>query len=266
MDNTRWGMTRAVGPFGHSILFGLCFVMLLPLVWALRHQRGAWGRLAYPLSAMAIVGALSSMSSGPWVAVMAVIFCLAMAKFKHCVKPILIFFVLSCIFVEFASNRHFYHVLANRIAFTGGTWYQRARLIDHSIEDFGEWWLAGYRGRDPGWDRGFNDGRTDLNNWFLLAAVQCGIWGLIARCGVFAVAIRSLLRLHRSTNDVVLRSWIWSLGTALVGVIVAAIAVSLFDQTLTLLHCILGIVGSSSHLREVPQLNSSNKVSIPKIA
>jgi hypothetical protein len=260
----RWGLTRALGPFGHPILYGLCFLMFLPLVWALRRQRGSWGKLAYFLSGIAVIGALSSMSSGPWVTAVVVIFCLMMERFKRWVKPVLIGLLLSCIFVEFASNRHFYHVLADRLNPVGGVWWQRARLIDCAIEDFSEWWLAGYGGRDPGWGRRTGMSHTDMNNAFIGAGVGYGIWGVIALCGVYAVALRELVRAHKLTNDVGLKPWLWSLGTILVATIVATMAVSLFDQTITLFYCILGIIGSLTHLQQTPLLCGTNRILMSK--
>ena len=90
---SRWGFTRAIGPFSHPILFGGGFAMFLPLIYYLRHEKDHWRRLAYPLSAVAVVGALSSMSSGPWIMVIVVIFCLAMERYKQWTKSMIIFLI-----------------------------------------------------------------------------------------------------------------------------------------------------------------------------
>ncbi len=71
----RFGLARAVGPFGHAILFGCGFAMFVPLIYYLRHERG-WRTLAYVFSGIAFVGALSCMSSGGWVMIMVVVLCL----------------------------------------------------------------------------------------------------------------------------------------------------------------------------------------------
>ena len=240
----RWGFGRANGPFSHSIMFGTCFVMFLPLIWALRHQCGYWGKLAYPLSGMAILGALSSMSSGPWGALVVVIFCLVLEKYKRWLKTVLVGLAVLCVLAAVGSNRSLHHVLFSYLNLGKGDWWQRARLIDCAIEDFGKWWLAGYGGRDPGWGAKTGMSHTDGNNEFIVAGVDYGIWGVIALCSVLAVAIRTLVRMHNLSNDIVLRSWFWSLGTTLVATIVAWQGVSFFGQMPSIFYCILGVVGS----------------------
>ncbi|MFC1794317.1 hypothetical protein ACFL3Q_12105, partial [Planctomycetota bacterium] len=69
----RFGLARAVGPFSHAILFGGVFAMFMPLIYYLRREKGQWQSLAYVLLGIALLGALSSMSSGPWVMVIVVI-------------------------------------------------------------------------------------------------------------------------------------------------------------------------------------------------
>ncbi|MCX5638326.1 MAG: hypothetical protein NTX52_11635, partial [Planctomycetota bacterium] len=120
----RWGFGRANGPFSHSIMFGTCFVMFLPLIWALRHQRGYWGKLAYPLSGMAILGAISSMSSGPWVSVTVAALLLVLERYKRWTKPLLIALAAFCLLIAVVSNRPFYHVIvsyANPVGAQGGS-------------------------------------------------------------------------------------------------------------------------------------------------
>ncbi|MCX5638325.1 MAG: hypothetical protein NTX52_11630 [Planctomycetota bacterium] len=78
-----------------------------------------------------------------------------------------------------------------------------------------------------------------------MAGAEYGIWGVIALCGVLAVAIRTLVRLHNLSNDIILRSWLWSLGTILVTTIVVWQGVSFFGQMPTIFYCILGVVGSA---------------------
>ncbi|MHC4561001.1 MAG: hypothetical protein ACYS80_27275, partial [Planctomycetota bacterium] len=216
----RWGLGRANGPFNHSIMFGSCFVMFLPLIWTLRHQRGYWGKLSYLLTGMAALGALSSMSSGPWVMLIAMIFCLVMEKYKHWVKLLLIGLATSCIAVGIISNRPFYHVLLQYANPVGGVWYQRAKLVDSAIENFDDWWLAGYGGMDPGWGWKKFGRATDANNEFILAGIRYGMLGIVALCAALIAAFRGLLRTGRQTADVKLKSLYWSLGCVLVGIII----------------------------------------------
>ncbi len=245
----RWGLTRAVGPFGHPIMFGGCFVMFLPIIWALRRERGNWRMWAYLLSGMIVLGAISSMSSGPWGMLAITAFCLGLEKYKRWVKPVLIWFFVMCILVEVVSNRPLHHVLLSYGNLGRGDWYQRARLIDYAVRDIDKWWLAGYGGEDPGWGEMYGS-VTDLNNQFLLTGVECGILGVMALLAVFAKALSGLVRAFKATADKQLRSIYWSLGSALIGVFVLWQGVSSFGQNSALFYIILGIAGSSVRFTE----------------
>lgn len=251
----RFGFGRANGPFSHSIMFGSCFVMFLPLIWTLRRQRGGWGTLAYPLSAIAVLGVISSMSSGPWGMLMVVILCMALEKYSRRLKAVLVWFVILCISIEVVSNRPFYHVLLEFSNLGKGDWYQRAKLIDSGIKTIDEWWLAGYGGKDPGWGAATGMAVTDCNNEFLLKGVQYGMLGVIALAGTLAMAFRGLVRAFKETTDKELRSLYWAMGCALVGVIVIWQGVSFFGQPTMLFYCLLGTIGSSFALANCGNLD-----------
>lgn len=240
----RWGLTRARGPFNHPIAFGGGFAMFLPLIYFLRHQKSHWLVLAYVLSGVALIGALSSMSSGPWVMVIMAIFCLAMERYKRLVKPLLIFSVFSCIFIGVASNRPFHHVIASYANPLGGAGWHRAGLIDMAIERFDEWWLVGYGSKDPGWGYYLGQSWTDVTNHFILAGVKYGILGVVVLCGLLITAFRGLSHAYKKTADPEMKSLCWSLGSILFAVAVAWMSVSFLGQLESLFYCILGMVGS----------------------
>jgi len=252
----RWGLSRATGPFGHPLMFGLCFIMFLPLFWALRRERQPDRIVAYLLSAAAVVGALSSMSSGTWVTLALALFCIVMERYRRWVKQVLIFLVVACVLAEIGSNNPLHHVIISRANPLGGAGWQRAALIDYAIKDFDKWWLAGYGGRDPGWapsiQRPGTKPRTDLNNIFLHAGVDYGIWGLIIFCTVYASAIAGAVRVYKSTSNPALRAWAWAVGVSIIATIIAGMGVSFFGSPVALLYCIFGLAGSLSNLqREV---------------
>lgn len=243
----RFGFMRAQGPFSHPIMFGGCFVMFLPLIWVLRHQRNYWGKVAYPLCGIAVIGALSSMSSGPWSMLIIVIFCLVLEKYKRWTKVVLASLVVLCILITIVSNRPLYKVLFSYANLAGGVGWQRAGLIDAAIKHFNEWWLAGYGGRDPGWGAlYFWTDFTDVTNEFILKGVEYGILGIIALCTVLIAAFRGLMRASMRTEDVELKSLYWSMGSTLVGIIALGQSVSFFGQMGHLFYSILGMIGASS--------------------
>ena len=249
VQQLRFGYARAVGPFSHSILFGCGFAIFLPLIFYLRREKG-WRNAAYVLSGLALLGALSSMSSGPWVMVMVVVTFLAIEERKHWFKPMLKLFVLGCLLIEVISNRHFYHVLATRIANpVGGSGWHRARLIDLAIEHFDEWWFLGYGERDPGWGPQLGQASfTDVTNEFILAGVSYGILGLIALCVVLATAFRCLIRIQKEQPDPKLVSLSWALFSILIAIVVTWMSVSFFGQLMPLFYFVLGSIGSIDHI------------------
>ena len=240
----RFGFARAVGPFSHAILFGGSFAMFLPLIYYLRHEKGDWRTFAYIISGIALLGALSSMSSGPWVMVIVVIFCLVMERHKQFVKPLFIFLVVSCILIGIASNRPFYHVIASWSNPLGGASWHRAKLIDISIEHFNEWWMVGYGDKDPGWGPELGMGRSDITNEYILNGVRYGILGIIALCAVLAKAFRGLISTYRRMTDPAMKSLCWAFGSLLFSVALAWMSVSFFGQLSTLVYCSIGMIGS----------------------
>ncbi len=246
--NPRLGLFRAIGPFGHSIMFGSAFVLFLPLIYCLRHESGHWRMLAYVLLGIAVIGALSSMSSGPLMMVIFTIGFLALERFKYLVKPMIIFVISSCFLIGIISNRPFYHVIASKANPIGGSSWHRAKLIDLAIEHFGEWWLLGYGGLDPGWGAALGMRHTDITNQYITIGVQSGLLGVITFVGILATAMYMLVRLHNSAKDPVLRSWFWAMGSLVVVLMISLTSCTFFGQTNTLFYCILGIIGSSGNM------------------
>jgi len=244
----RFGFERAEGPFGQAIMLGTSFALLVPWFWSLRHERGNWRGLAYLLTAVAIVGGMSSMSGGPWNTLILIIFFLALETRKHWIMPLLALFAFSCIFIEIASNRPFYHVIVSYINPLGGTAWHRARIIDIAIETFGEWWFLGYGGEDSGWGERLGTVLPDVTNEFAIAGIMFGVLGIIGLCAVLACALRMLVRLHNQLDDPALKSWCWALSATLVAVIITFMSTGFYGQTRVLFYCILGMTGSMPFL------------------
>ena len=262
----RWGLTRAIGPFAHPILFGICFAMFLPLFWALRRQRSPWRRLAYGLSGLAALGALSAMSSGAWSSLLVVVFCLVLEKYKQWTKLVLVSLVGFCILAEIGSNNPLHYVLLSRLSFGRGDWWSRARLIDAAIDNFDEWCLVGYGGKDPGWgsrEGGYFWGDfTDANNEFILVGMEGGVLAVVALGGVLVVAFRGLSRAAKQTKDPQLKSIYWSYGSSLVAVIAAWQGVSFFGQMNALFYTLLGTLGTTIAFARSANTRQGNDVSL----
>ena len=241
---TRWGLSRAFGPFSHSILFGCTFGLFLPLTYYLRNISGSWRHYAVILSLFTVAGAMSSMSSGPWVMLGIVFVCLAMEKSKKWIKSIIIFMIISLILVEIISNRPFYHVIASYANPLGGSGWHRAKLIDLAIEHFDEWWLVGYGAEDPGWGQTLGMAKTDITNEFILAAVRYGIWGFAALCTILTVVFQYMIHIYKKTTSRAIKSLAWAFGSVFIALIVCWMSVSFYGQLIPLFYCVLGLAGS----------------------
>jgi hypothetical protein len=242
----RWGLVRAVGPFNHPILFGGGFAIFLPLIYYLRYEMRPWRILSYVLSATALIGVFTSMSVGPWIMAAVAIFCLAMERYKIWVKPMIIFFVFTCVVVELLSNRTFYHVFASYGSMFGGAGWHRAKLIDVAIKHFDQWWLVGCGGKDPGWGYYMGMTWTDVTNEYLAAGVRYGMAGVISLCGILYVAFRGLITSYKKVTHPITRSLYWALGSMLFSITVTWTAAHFFGQLVSLFYCLLGVIGSCS--------------------
>jgi len=245
----RTGFYRAIGPFNHPILFGAAFAMFLPMVYWLKHQGGRWRTGSYVIAGILAIGTLSSMSSGPIMTLIFTFLFLLLERYKHYVKTLIILFVFSCVIVGVVSNRSVYHVIASYADPIGGSGWHRAKLMDLAIEHFNEWWLAGYGQIDPGWGESLGMSWTDITNNYIVAGVKYGLLGIITLCGMLAVSISTLIQLHNSTQNHLLKSYCWVLGSVIVAFIISFNAFHLFGQAETLFYCIFGFVGSSANMR-----------------
>lgn len=246
----RWGLARALGPFDHSIMFGSVFATFCPLIWALRRGRGSWRVWAYAFSIVFIAGTLSSMSSCSWVMMGAVLFCLGLEKHPYLVRPLLWVMGVGYVLGEVASNRPMYRVIAGLVNVLGGDWWQRTVLMEEAINHFGEWCWFGYGNADPGWGVRTGADFTDVNNQFILVAIQSGLIGLLVFCTVLGLAIRHAVRSYRKTTDPEMRSLYWAFGTIMVATIVVWMGVSYFGQPFMLFYSVLGVMESTSALAD----------------
>ncbi len=196
------------------------------------------------MTAMVVLGALSSMSNGPLMMLLLIIICLILEHFKQWVKPLLVFMVFSCIVVGVISNRPFYHVIASYANPLGGAGWYRAKLIDLAIEHFDEWWLMGYGGRDQGWGPALGRDWTDITNQYIGSGVMYGVLGMLTLVGTLVTALVMIIRCYKIAKNPMFKSCFWTLGSLIVSFMIAFNAFALFAQSGTLFICILGIIGS----------------------
>ncbi len=240
----RMGLMRAVGSAGHPIMFGILFVMFIPLFRSLKElYPGNIGRHWFCLGIL-LAGCFSSMSSGPWMMAVLVLFFFFLEKKKVWIKPLIGLFIFAILFVAILSNRPFYHVFFSYLNPVGGTAWHRAKLMELTIHHFPEWVLYGYGGRDPGWGPELGARWTDITNHFISIAVEYGFIGLLAFIGLFVCSIRRLRKVYGSVRSRFVQTLCWSYESLLVMLLLTLNSCTLFDQTRTLLFFQFGIIGS----------------------
>jgi hypothetical protein len=240
----RYGLNRAMGAVGETILFGLGFVTFLPLTWLLRHERGRWKRLSYVLVLLAIVGVLTTISSGPILALIVALFALALEKAKGLVRPILVLVLLGCATIECVSSRHFWYTLADLAMDNESAWY-RARLLDVAIEKLPEYWLYGYGRANPGWGKLINGmDWTDGVNDYVVHASNYGIFGLAICMLLQVTAIGRMARIVRRSRDPWIVSAAWALNSTLICLMAAFWSVSLFSIMVTVYYILIALIAA----------------------
>lgn len=243
---SRLGFFRADVVFSHSIMYGLFFAMLGPVCAGIIHNAKEHKTLYWIGLALMSVGVFSSMSAGPWLAVLLAVSFITLYFYRRHWKIVVATAVLMCATVEVISNRHFYEVI-DRFTFSGATAWYRSKLIDVALFEGGMsgHWLTGYGYNvDPGWGPRI-DGRahTDTVNHYLLILHSYGLVGLVPFLAMNAVVLKKLVDAYKACTSDSDRWIVWCLSAGLFGLAGAFMSVSLFGQPTTIYYMMLGFVG-----------------------
>lgn len=253
----RKGLWRAEATFGVSIMFGLFFAMVGPLcagLWGYAKRRA---RLLVGLVLMA-VGMLSSMSSGPWLAGIVACGVMGLYPFRQYWKVLTALLIIWLMAINIGSNRHWYDVLGSYCTLEPETASYRIRLMEVALGGgMSGHWLAGYGPfADPGWGP-IMDGRghTDIVNHYVLIVVTHGLLGLLPFLGAVGGSLIALRRAFKLAGSQAERWLLWGMFSALAGILVAILSVSLMCQVTTLFFVLLALcvsAGAEGFLRTSP--------------
>jgi len=245
----RHGLFRADATFKNYISFGLFFAGAFPLCIALWRSAGPNRRPALAVAAgVVLMGVVSSMSSAPFFALAVCIMFMCGFPFRRFWPPLVLFLIACIVFLEFYSNRHFYHVLT-RFAFNSETAYYRIGLFD---EAFGGGmqghWLTGYGYVGFMADElkpGFNWFHKDLVNIYIARLARFGLTGLLPYLGVNVLYYRRLYRAAGQAPDPGDQWWIWCIAATLVGWNVAMMTTNVLAQLEPLMYMFIGMAGNA---------------------
>jgi len=259
----RHGLYRAFATFKHPIYLGVFFAMAGGMCTGLL-KNVRKNILLYKIGiGLALLGVISTMSSGALLAALSAISFIAFYKYRKYWKQATIVIIFMCLAVEVVSNRHFFEVI-DRFAFSGGTAWYRARLIEVVLFEGGMsgHWLLGYGMADPGWSHSI-DGRshTDMVNQYFLVLSRFGLVGFIPFCGLIMTSVYKLFEsfwtLHQDRD-----SWlVWCLAGGLFGALISFNGVSVFGQPTNFFYMMLGLCSSLSTALHISETQRTTTLS-----
>lgn len=242
-SEVRLGMRRAFGPTQQPIYFGMAMMMITGLIFALRGLfKARWQfHLAF---ASAFVATLTSLSSGPWAALILTGAMNALFFARWLIKPAIWGALLLMIFFEAFSSRHFYHLIDYLSLDQGTAWY-RSRLIEVGFMHLHEYWMFGYGGQSPShWGREIDGrGMVDMVNNYLIVAYFGGVFAVVLYLAIKGLALASVVRAFKSGNPAV-QKIAFSLGALMIATSASEFSVGLFATPLILYFMLLGCMVS----------------------
>lgn len=241
----RLGMMRAKVSTSVHIYFGMAMMLIAGIAWAIRSNPRV-RKMSTFTALFAAVGGLASMSSGPWLAIVTLIFCNLYILRPSLIKPTLYLMLAVAIFLELASNRHFYNLI-DYLALNSTTAWYRTRLLEVAVAQWRDYWLVGSSGIDINYWGGLLDGRRhiDLVNHFVIVAVNGGIPAFLMYIASHVNAVRYAAKARKTSKDPYRRKLIFYLISALIALDVSSMSVGLYEQPLLLTNILLGILVSA---------------------
>jgi len=241
----RYGFYRADVTFPQPIMFGLFLAMLGAACVGLFCNIDRHKLLCTVGIVFMAIGVLSSMSSGPLLAVLMGGSFIASYRWRRYWKPVLAIIIIMCGTVEIISNRHFYDVLGDFALKGSQVWY-RSRLIDVALFEGGMsgHWLIGHGiGNEPGWGAKINALRTDTVHHYLLVLSRFGLVGLVPFLAMIGAAVKRLVDSFKICTTESVRWLVWCLSGSLFGIIVAMNSVCLFGHARNIFYIVLALCG-----------------------
>lgn len=238
----RYGFFRAQGSTSHSIYFGMSMMLLAGIIWSLRgHIRKTF--ISYIVFFAAILGALSSMSSGPYMGCLLLIVLNWYLKRTSLIKPSLKTIISASVLLEIFSNRHFYNLI-DYLALDKETAWYRTRLLEVGVAQWRDYWLLGVGSNWPHHWAVLVDGRDhiDVVNYFLIIALYGGLPAMLMYITSHVIAFKSAVTAWKLGLDDVKRKLLFGLCVTLVALDFSSLSVGLFGPPLLLSNLLLGML------------------------
>jgi len=245
----RYGFLRAQASTSVPIYFGMAMMLLAGWLWSLRgFSKKKFFHSVIVLAS--ISAALSSMSSGPWIACFMLITLSFYQGREKLIKPSLYIFIFIAILLEIISNRHFYNLI-DYIALNSQTAWYRTRLLEVAFVNLHEYWLFGVGSEWPHHWAMQLDGRKhiDIVNHPLIIALQAGLLGMFLYIYTHYLAIKHVVRIWGSSHGLAQKKLIFMLTATLVALDASSMSVGLFGPPLLMSYLLIGAIMSRSSIK-----------------
>jgi len=243
-EEVRYGFLRAQGSTLVSIYFGMAMMLITSFIWSARgYISASFVTKAVILSA--VLATLSSMSSGPWIALFTLIAMNWYYQKISFIKPTLYALLFMSIMMELLSNRHFYNLI-DYIALNSSTAWYRTRLIEVAVSRLEDFWIVGVGSDWPHHWAALLDGRLhiDVVNNFIIIALYGGLPALFMYITVHMIAIKKTIRSFRAEKNIPRRKLLFGLAAALIALDLSSMSVGLYGPALLLSYILLGLLVS----------------------
>ena len=236
----RFGLDRAQVVFSHPIHFGY-FCSFVVGAFYVAFARNVPSMVRTLICLLMTVACVMSVSSGPLLSIIfqgaVIIYWLITRNFK---KPWINLFRVagvSYVFLELASNRPAIYAIAERLAFSPGTAFNRRLIFQYGMEQF---WRTpilgiGYR-RIPTMPHWMKD---SVDNYWLVVAVAYGLPAFLAFAGVFFLIFRQVGKNYSDPNSEWFRANL-AVAVMLTGLVLVLATVAVWLDTLSMTFLLLG--------------------------
>ena len=238
----RYGLLRSGASTLGSIYFGMAMMTITGLIWSLRAYANK--EFVFKLVILSsVVATLSSMSSGPWIALFTLIAMNLFYKRIKRIKTTLYLLAFMALFLELASNRHFYNLI-DYLALDPHTAWYRTRLLEVAVTQWQDYWIVGVGSDWPHHWAAMLDGRQyiDVVNNFIIIALYGGLPAMFMYLAAHIIAIKHSVRAYYSDEDIPRRKLIFGLTATLIALDVSSLSVGLYGPPLILSYILLGMI------------------------
>jgi len=249
----RYGLYRADVNFMHPITFGFFFAVVGAICAGLwfsvrRSERAA---LACGL-ALAFVGLMSSMSSGPVLAGGFAILVMCVWRYRRRWKLIVALLIVALAAIDVASNRHWYDVLGSYLAFNARTASYRIGLMREALTTgMTDHWFAGYPllgSAEEGEAVLSHWKHRDITNHYVFQLMRFGLLGLAPWIALAWLCLRRLRQAYRRARAKGDRWFLWCLGAAIAGALSSMFSAVWEGQAHNTFFAVLALAAAMPHI------------------